>query len=148
MHLREVPRRLGLPLRAARYHLDALERGGLVVSHRAGRFVRYFEPGAFSREEREVISAARVAGSRAILAALLDEGPLPFQALARASGLSNGALFWQLRALTTAQVIAPREGGRYALLDPAAVRMALALQRERLAESIADAANEIFGPRP
>lgn len=147
MHLREVPRRLGLSLRAARYHLDALEGEGAVVAKRAGRFVRYFAPGTHSPPEREAICAAKVGGSRAVLEALVAGGELPFAMLARRSRLNNGALAWHLHALTRARVVELRASHRYGLVDPAAAAMALALHRASAGAALEDAAREIFdGP--
>jgi len=146
--LREVPRRLGLSLRAARYHLDALEADGAVVTKRSGRFVRYFAPGTHSASEREAICAAKVAGSRAVVEALSAGGELPFAALARRSGLSNGSLAWHLHALLRASVVVVRASGRYGLADRGAAAMALALHRPTTGAALEDAAREIFdGPR-
>ena len=132
VHLREVPRRLGMSLRAARYHLDALEGEGAVVAKRAGRFVRYFAPGTHSPSEREAICAAKVAGSRAVLEALRAAGEQSFGALARTAGLHNGSLAWHL----------------HALVDLDATTMALALHRASAGAALEDAAREIFdGPR-
>ena len=144
LHLRDIPRRLGLSLSAARYHLETLETEGVVVSDRAGRFVRFFAPGAYSAAERGAIAAAKVEGSRAVLEALVARGPLAFTELARAARLSNGALAWQLRALMRAGVVGGREERRYALPDREAVAMALALHRESRLASMEDAAREIF----
>ncbi len=146
LHLRELSRRFDFSLRAVRYHLRVMEREGAVVSERSGRFVRFFAPGSFSPEERAVIAAVKVAGSRAVLQALLDRGALGFAELARATGLSNGALGWHLRTLSRSVLEeAPTLGGAYGLHDPAAVRMALALHRQSAAETLADGALEVFG---
>jgi predicted transcriptional regulator len=146
LHLRELSRRFDVSLRAVRYHLRVMEREGAVVSERRGRFVRYFAQGSFSREERAVIAAVKVAGSRAVLQVLLERGALGFAELARATCLSNGALGWHMRALAkSALAAAPTPGAPYALLDPAAVRMALALHLQSAAETLADGALEVFG---
>jgi len=132
-----------------RYHLDAMEREGLVVAERHGRFVRYFAPGTFSPEEREVICAVKVAGSRAVLEALVERPSLGFAELARRARLSNGALGWYLRVLTRSAVLAPSaDGGPYALRDPGAVRMALTLHKHSFSATIADSAVEVFGNEP
>src|SRR2546430_11218845 len=82
LHLRELPRRLGLSLRSVRYHLEGLEEGERVTPHRSGRFARWFAAGAVLTEDRALISAFRVRGEKAILPALLRGGPMRFAPLA------------------------------------------------------------------
>ena len=125
-----------------------MEAEGAVVSKRAGRYVRYFTPGTFSRPEREAISAVKVSGSRAVLEVLAKHGELAFLELARASRMSNGRLAWHLHALVQAGVVETRAAKRYALTDGAAVWMALALHATSAAATMEDAAREIFdGPK-
>src|SRR5256885_5926358 len=78
LHLRELPRRLGLSLRSVRYHLEGLEEGDRVTPHRSGRFARWFAAGAFSTGDRTLISALPGRGQRGVLSALLRGGPLRF----------------------------------------------------------------------
>jgi predicted transcriptional regulator len=147
LHLREIPRRVDLSLSAVRYHLAALADEGAVVGERASGYVRYFEPSAFSRAARAVLSGARVSGQRLVLQTLLREGPLAFNALRNGSGLSKGSLHWHVRRLAGGGVIEAVDGGRFALTDRGAVEMALALTRASVTDTVADAAIEIFDPQ-
>src|SRR3989442_11806400 len=92
LHLRELPRRLGLSLRSVRYHLEGLEEGERVTPHRSGRFARWFAAGAFSTGNRTLISALRVRGQRAILSQLLRGGPMRFASFGKATRLSPAPL--------------------------------------------------------
>src|SRR5437667_11271237 len=74
LHLRELPRRLGLSLPPVRYHLENLEEHDLVAPHRSGRFARWFSAGALSTDARTLISSFRVRGQRSILSTLLAKG--------------------------------------------------------------------------
>jgi len=144
LHLREMPRRLGFSLRAVRYHLDRLIAEGRVRSEQAGGFVRFFSPSAFSKGERAVLCAARVAGQRALMEALVGGAPMRFADLRAATGLSKGSLAWHLNSLEGAGVAARDEAARFALCDRGAAEMALALTRPTVADALADAATEIF----
>src|SRR2546430_8669243 len=75
LHLRELPRRLGLSLRSVRYHLEGLEEGERVTPHRSGRFARWFAAGAVSPQEPPLISALRGRGPRGGLSPLPRGGP-------------------------------------------------------------------------
>lgn len=144
LHLRELPRRLGLSLRSVRYHLDLLAEENLIVPHRAGRFERWFSAGVFSTEEQTLISALRVRGQRRILSELLREGPMRFAFLQRATGLSSATLVQYLNRLSSQGLVAAGEDRRYRLGDPSGIEMRLTLYRERFPDLLADAAREIF----
>lgn len=144
LHLRELPRRLGLSLRSVRYHLEGLEEGERVTPHRSGRFARWFAAGAFSTEDRTLISALRVRGQRAILSELLREGPMRFASLEKATGLSSATLVQYLHRLSSDALIEAAEDRRYRLRDPSAMDLRLSVYRERFPDLLADAARQIF----
>lgn len=146
LHLREIPRRADLSLSAVRHHLEALAAQGMVVGERASGYVRFFPPSAFSKAEREVLSAARVAGQRIVLDALVSQSPASFEGVRARTGLSKGSLHWHLRRLCAGGVVGKDGEGCLSLRDRAAVEMALAMTRPSAADSLADAADEIFGP--
>src|SRR2546426_9477469 len=112
LHLRELPRRLGLSLRSVRYHLENLEEHDLVTPHRSGRFARWFSAGAFSTDDRTLISALRVRGQRTILSELLEKGPMRIAALERGSGLSSAASVQHLHRLSSDALIEVGEDRR------------------------------------
>src|SRR2546425_10998989 len=101
LHLRELPRRLGLSLRSVRYHLETLAENDLVTSHRSGRFARWFAAGVFSTEDQILISALRVRGQRSILSELVQQGPMRFASLERVTGLSSATLVQYLNRLSS-----------------------------------------------
>ncbi len=144
LHLRELPRRLGLSLRAVRYHLDTMAREELVTSHRSGRFERWFRAGAFSPVDQALISALRVRGQRAILERLLAHGPARFATLRKAESLSPATLSHDLDRLTAEGLVDAGDDRLYRLRDPGALRMRLTLYRHRFPDLLADAAQEIF----
>src|SRR2546427_4560870 len=100
LHLRELPRRLGLSLRSVRYHLEGLEEGERVTPHRSGRFARWFAAGAVSTEDRTLISALRVRGQRAIFSQLLRGGPMRFASPEKANPPSPATLVPYLHPLS------------------------------------------------
>src|SRR2546427_12064597 len=102
LHLRELPRRLGISLRSVRYHLEGLEESDRVTPHRSGRFARWFAAGAVSTGDRALISALRVRGQRAIFSQLPPEGPMRFPPLGKAAGPSPAALVQYLPRLSSA----------------------------------------------
>src|SRR5437762_13099340 len=87
LHLRELPRRLGLSLRSVRYHLETPVDQRLVTAHRSGRYERWFAVGSLSSDDRALISALRVGAQRTILSELQAARPTRFAALERATAL-------------------------------------------------------------
>lgn len=148
LHLRELPRRLGLSLRAVRYHLESMEQKEEVFAHRAGRFLRWFPAGHLSVAERTLISALHIAGHRAILGSLLMRGPARFTELQYRARISSGSLSRSLRQLVGDRLVTLDADDRYRLCDPAAVRMQLSLVRRRFPDFLADAARELFEEPP
>lgn len=144
LHLRELPRRLGLSLRAVRYHLDSMVHEDLVTAHRSGRFERWFTAGAFSSEERALISGLRVEGQRSILQCILRQGPSRFASLQKAVSVSSATLSHYLDRLTQDGLLELGSDRSYRLRDPAAIRMRLTLFRQRFPDLLGDAAQEIF----
>lgn len=144
LHLRELPRRLGLSLRSVRYHLETMAREDSVSSHRSGRFERWFAAGVFSEEDRSLISALRVRGQRTILTSLLGNGSMRFASLQRATGLSSATLARDLERLMAERLVEVGADRGYQLRDSSATEMRLALYRERFPDLLADAAREIF----
>src|SRR5256885_12189842 len=140
LHLRELPRRLGISLRSVRYHLEGLEESDRVTPHRSGRFARWFAAGAFSTEKPTLISAFRVRGQRAILSELLREGPMRFASPEKATGLSSATLVQYLPRLSSDALIEAAEDRRDQVGDPGAVGIRLSPHRERIPEPPADAA--------
>ena len=144
LHLRELPRRLGVSLRSVRYHLETMADEHLVTSHRSGRFERWFAAGAFSAEDRALISALRVRGQRTILACLRREGPMRFGSLQKATALSSATLVRDLERLSAGRLVEIAADRANRLQDPRASVMRLALYRQRFPDLLADAAYEIF----
>src|SRR2546423_4057755 len=70
LHLRELPRRLGLSLRSVRYHLEGLEESERVTPHRSGRFARWFAAAACSPGDLTLIFALPARGRTAHLSHL------------------------------------------------------------------------------
>jgi predicted transcriptional regulator len=137
-HLRDVARRCGLPLGTALYHLDCLERAGLLVARRDGRYKRYFPASGIGRREKEVLCLLRHDAPRRIARALLAGEPLTQRGICALVGVSRSTVSFHLNRLL-AEGVAERQEARperrYALREPELVRDLLARYAESLAAS-------------
>ncbi len=140
-HLRDVARRCDMPLGTTLYHLDCLERAGLVVARRDGRYKRYFTHAGVGRREKEVLSLLRHDAPRRIVYALLPGPGMTQRELCQVIGVSRSTLSFHVNRLVVEGVVTRTGGrpeGRYALSEPDLVRGLLA--RYQISLSPEDAA--------
>jgi predicted transcriptional regulator len=146
-HLRDVARRCEMPLGTTLYHLDCLERAGLVVARRDGRYKRYFANVGVGRREKEVLSLLRHDAPRRIVYALLPGAAMTQRELCAAIGVSRSTLSFHVNRLLVEGVVERRESrpeSRYALREPDLVRGLLARYQESLSPE--DAARFSLAP--
>lgn len=132
-HLRGIERLTSLPLGQVLYHLDRLERMGLVVSKRDAGFRRYYVASVVSRGEKLVLAALRHAAARRIVLALLERGPLSHKELQPILGVAGSTLSFHLQRLVAAGVVRrERRDAQHAflLVEPGLARRELVFYRE------------------
>ncbi len=118
IHLRELQRLTGLAMGQLEYHLDLLERVGLVRSRKQGRYRRYFP--ADSEDDPNLVGIVRSRVGRAILEYLLGVPRANHEEIAEAVGVSPSTLTWHMKRLADAGIVERRKAGRhtyYALKD-------------------------------
>jgi len=99
LHFRALSNFLGMPIGVLQYHLGLLVNGGLLSTHRDGRYKRYFESRRFTETEMKVISVLRNGTSGKILVALFEKPEMTHKDLALQLNISSQALSWQMRRL-------------------------------------------------
>ena len=97
IHLRSVERATSLPLGQVLYHLDRLERMGLVVSSKDAGFRRYFLAHEVGRSEKRYLSALRHEVPRRILLILLETGRQTHKELQAALQVAGSTLSFHLQ---------------------------------------------------
>ena len=146
VHLREIRRRLRIPIGTLDYHLYRLGRQGLITVRFQGGYKCAYatqpEPGFLPLNEREQILLAllRLPVPRALLLELYLDGPRSPRGLAEAIAATGPNLSYFLRRLEQAGVVA-REGvgtsRRVRLVEPKRVHELL-LRYAPLPETIVD----------
>lgn len=141
-HLRGIERACSLPLGQVLYHLDRLERMGLIVSVRDQGFRRFYAAGNVGRSEKAVLAALRHEHPRRILLALLKRSPRSHKDMQEQLGVAGSTLSFHLQRLGAAGVIVrEREGtaNAYALAEPQVVARELVFYRGSFADAEVDA---------
>lgn len=135
IHLRDIERRARLPLGQVLYHLERLERMGLVVSARDNGFRRYFRVGAVGvgRGEKRYLAALRHEVPRRLVLKLLQTpGPRSHKELQGELGVAGSTLSFHLQRLLTSGVLVREQRGAsnlYALADPSVAQRELVYYR-------------------
>lgn len=132
IHLREVEREAELPLGQVLYHLDRLERMGILVSARDAGFRRYYPAHDVGRGEKRFLAALRHEVPRRVLLHLL-QAPANHKEIQDTLGLAPSTLSFHLARLLASGVLTRRREGAsnvYTLLEPDLVRRELLYYRE------------------
>lgn len=141
VHLRGIERDTNLPLGQVLYHLDRLERMGLVASARDAGFRRYFETEGVSRGEKPVLMALRHDVPRQLILALLETPGLAHKDLQALVGTAGSTLSFHLGRLLSSGIIERTREGlsvRYTISDPELVRRTLLYYRASFQDPLVD----------
>lgn len=133
IHLRSVERETSLPLGQVLYHLDRLERMGLLVSARDAGFRRYYPARDVGRGEKRYLAALRTEAQRHAILALLERPRMTHKELQDALGVAGSTLSFHLQRLLAAGVLLRERRGAanlYSVADPETARRELVYYRE------------------
>lgn len=120
LHLAELARTVDMSPNHAKYHLDRLERSGLVTSRQEGGFLVYFPKETGSIGLREAVPAPdkltlallRRPVPLHIVLLLLDKQVATHAQLLGEVGVAHGTLHYHLKRLETAAVLVSERQGR------------------------------------
>lgn len=105
LHLRELERRLGLGLGDLRFHLDFLERKGLIRSRTDGYRKTYVEARDLTIPDAAILALLRQSAPRAIVLFLMEHGPSLFDEVRAHLNVSKSTLSFHMRKLVDAFVV-------------------------------------------
>jgi predicted transcriptional regulator len=99
VHFRGICEGLGLSVGVVQYHLNVLEHAGKITAYTDGQNKRYFEYGAFTTTDTQLISLMRHGTAAKILTILAQNSSILHKNLATNLGISSQALTWQMNQL-------------------------------------------------
>ena len=103
-HLRELQRRLEIPLSSLEHHIDYMIRHNILHKEKDGRYVRYFA-GQSTKEERKLITALRHEKLRKIVLSILENKEVKFQDLKKCLDLPASTLSYFLKYLVDRHIL-------------------------------------------
>jgi predicted transcriptional regulator len=104
LHLRELQRRLKIPLSTLEYHLDYLERKKILAVKDDRRYCRYFAE-KFTPGDKELLSVLRQKRLLEIILQILSEEQVCFKELAQKIMISDSTLSHYLKVLTQKEIL-------------------------------------------
>jgi predicted transcriptional regulator len=146
VHLREIRRRLGIPIGTLDYHLYRMGRAGIITVQFQGGYKCCYPAvvpeigGPIPEVDRKVLALLRLPAPRALLLHLYLEGPTPPASLGTTLGTSGPNLSYYLHKLEESKVVVREGQGAQRLVrlvDPKQVHRLL-LQFPPLPETAVD----------
>lgn len=140
-HFRAVVDALEYAQGTVQYHLQWLEREGLVETSEDGKFTRYYPAESFDEMDRAVMNAFRREYARRIVAHLAADGPLTTAALSDRLEKSASTVSWHLSKLHDAGLVTKERQGRtveYELTDPERVTYLYTIHRKTFMDRVVD----------
>ncbi len=147
LHLRELERRLPISLGDLRYHVDYLEKEGLISSRSDGYRKAYFSARDVSVLDWNLLALARQRRPRRIILHLLAHGEATSEELQEAVNLSRSTLSFHLQKLVKARLVrVRREEGRnlYRLEDEERTARVLITYRESFLDAAVDRVLDVW----
>jgi predicted transcriptional regulator len=112
-HLRKIKKDLDLAMGTVQYHLDKLEKGGRITSHRQGFHKYYFMVGAFEEHEKQLLEVLSNETAREILMFIIEQKYPSQNEISRHIGISSPSVSWQIKRLQDYKVIDEIKEGRF-----------------------------------
>jgi predicted transcriptional regulator len=147
VHLREIERLTNLPLGVVRYHLERLQREGLIEPQEDRYFKRFFPKNRIPNVPTETFNVLRQESLRRLVLYLLNDPGANHQTLMNAFGLPASTLSTYLSTLLKKNVIRREKHGkenRYFIVDEESVMKVLLVYRPSFLDKLVDHAISIY----
>lgn len=145
IHLRELQRKLSIPLSSLEHHVEYMIRKDIIDKEREGRYTRYFA-GHLTKEEREVISALRHAKLREIVSIVLKQKEVKSQDFIDHLNIPSSTLSYYLKYLVEHSILVRQKIGYeniYSIKDQRVGKI-LIIHEPSLVDKLADKALRTF----
>lgn len=141
VHLREIQRRLEIPLGTVEYHVNWLMQEQLIGMKEDGHYKRYYPSGEIRSEERELLSILRQEIPRKIVIEILRAPGTNFGTLARKFEVAPSTLSFHLSKLVDRVVVAKKKVGResaYTVNNPEEVARVIIMYKRTFLDALVE----------
>lgn len=147
VHLREIERRTNLPLGVVRYHLDRLQREGLIFPEEDRYFKRFFPKNKVPNVPGDTFAVLRQESLRRIVLAILNNPGSTHQTLMNELHLPASTLSTYLSILVRKNVVRRERRGKenlYTVTDEDSVMKVLIVYRPSFLDKLVDHAISLY----
>ena len=147
IHLRELERITSLPLGVVRYHLDRLQREGLIFSEEDPYFKRFFPKGRIPNVPTDTFAALRQESLRKIVLYLLSNPGSTHASMMSAMDMPASTLSTYLSILLSKDVVKRERRGKenlYSVVDEEGVVKVLMVYRPSFLDKLVDSAISLY----
>ena len=147
VHLREIERLTNLPLGVVRYHLDRLQREGLIFPEEDRYFKRFFPKGRIPNVPTETFAALRQETLRRIVLYLLTNPNSAHSSMMSAMDMPASTLSTYLSILLEKNVVKRERRGKenlYSVVDEEGVVKVLMVYRPSFLDKLVDSAISLY----
>jgi CheY-like chemotaxis protein len=111
-HLRKIARDIKLHLSTLRYHLDQLEKKGIIVSQKQNNLKIYYIPGKLKPEERALTQMLQQKRFRDVILLLIDSPGSTFSQIAEKLSISRSTASKYINTLENRNILSHEKIGR------------------------------------
>jgi len=147
VHLREIERLTNLPLGVVRYHLDRLQREGLIEPQEDRYFKRFFPKNRIPNVPTDTFSVLRQESLRRLVLLLLNSPGSTHQSMKNSLDLPASTLSTYLSILLKKNVVRRERKGKenlYYIVDEESVMKVLLVYRPSFLDKLVDHAISIY----
>ncbi|MCX9011975.1 MAG: winged helix-turn-helix transcriptional regulator [Candidatus Methanoperedens sp.] len=141
LHFREIQRRTKIATGQLTYHLNYLQKAGLIKTINDGEYLRYYAYIQINEEERKVLELVRQKSIRHILLYLLENNNCNHEHLVKSLHISPSTISWHLKKLIDASIVNKKVEGRrsfYSINNPELVKKILIKYKESFLDILVD----------
>lgn len=141
LHLREIQKRLDIPLGTVEYHLNYFADNEMVIVKEEGGYKRYYPKKAMGSEDRKYLSLLRQVIPRRIVLFLMHKPGATFGDIAEGLQMPPSSLAFHVKKLVIAEVIDRVKKGRvsfFKVKDPERTAKILIAHKRSFLDEVVD----------
>jgi predicted transcriptional regulator len=150
LHFRELQRRLNMHTGMLEYHLNVMEKDGLIISKLDGKYRRFFANTVMTSKERHILGILRNNVARVIVIFVLQNGKVRHSDIVEHTKLSPSTVSYHLNKLIKNNILEREVRGRenyYSVVDPTKVANTIIKHKKSFLDTMVDNFAKIWGER-
>jgi len=112
-HLRKISKHLSLGIGNVQYHLDALEKNGVIKSRKISIYKVYYDVGVLGGRHESILAILQQETPRSILLYLIENPGSSQTEIANFVGCSSPTIVWHMSNLMKNGIVKHRRDGRF-----------------------------------